>query len=137
MLFGYTNPDILNRYPKETQSDGTHMYNGSWVKRMENFEVIKDKFGEYPKVNKTVIPDKFNDFTINSIAANFKPSLFNSFYNGLSNDEKHYSYKQQVYIPPSYPSHYYNTNPFSPLYLADMKRMNKMIMNNPQYFPIS
>ena len=43
MLFGYTSPDFVNRYPKETQSDGTHMYNGSWVKRMENFEEIKDK----------------------------------------------------------------------------------------------
>jgi hypothetical protein len=121
-LFGYTNPDFLNRHQKETQSDGTHQFNGSWVKRIENFEETKNKFGEYPKVNKTVIPDKFNDFTINSIAANFKLSLFNSFYNGLSNDEKHYSYGQQVYIPESYPNHYYNTNTFSPFYLAEMKR---------------
>ena len=34
---------------------------------------------------------------------------------------KHYSYGQQVYIPESYPNHYYNTNMFSPLFLA----MNK------------
>jgi hypothetical protein len=125
MLFGFTSPDIINRYPKETPSDGTNMYNGSWVKRMENFEETKEKSGGYPRENIKIVPDKFNDFTINSIAANYQPSLFNSFYNGLATDDKHYSYKQQVYIPESYPNHYYNTNTFSPLYLAEMKRMNK------------
>ena len=100
------------------------MFNGSWVKRMENFKETKEKFGEHPKVNKTVIPNEFNDFTINSIAANFQPMarLNNSFYNGLATDDKHYSYGQQVYIPKSYPNHYYNTNTFSPFYLAEMKR---------------
>ena len=44
-LFGYTNPDILSRHQNETPSDGTHMYNGSLVQRMENFKVIKEKFG--------------------------------------------------------------------------------------------
>ena len=37
-LFGYTNPDFLSRRQTETQSDGTNIYNGSWVKRMENFQ---------------------------------------------------------------------------------------------------
>ena len=40
---------------------------------------------------------------------------------GLATDDKHYSYKQQVYIPESYPNHYYNTNMFSPLFLAMSK----------------
>jgi hypothetical protein len=44
-LFGYTNPDILKRLPEETPSDGTHMFNGSLVKRMENFKTIKDMSG--------------------------------------------------------------------------------------------
>jgi hypothetical protein len=76
------------------------MYNGSLVKRMENFKEIQEMFGEYPRINKTVISDKFNDFTINSISANCKPKagLFSNFYNGLSNSEKHYSYGQQVFI---------------------------------------
>jgi hypothetical protein len=101
--FGYTNPDILKRRPEETPSDGTHMYNGSFFKRMENFKTIKEISGEYPRVDiqdlLQVILDKFNDFTINSIAANYKPQsgLFSNFYNGLSNDEKHYSYAQQVF----------------------------------------
>ena len=122
-LFGYTNPDISKRYPEETKSDGTHMFNGSWVKRMENFKETKEKFGEYPKVNKTVIPNEFNDFPINDIAAQFQPMarLNNSFYNGLAIDDKHYSYKQQVYIPESYPNHYYNTIMFSPLFIAMSK----------------
>jgi hypothetical protein len=121
-LFGYTNPDFLSRYPKETQSDGTNIYNGSWVKRMENFQETKEKFGEYPKVNKIVIPDEFKDFTINDVAAQFQPMarLNNSFYNGVPND-KTYLYKQEVYIPDSYPNHYYNTNMFSPLFLAMSK----------------
>ena len=122
-LFGYTNPDFLSRRQTETQSDGTNIYNGSWVKRMENFQETKEKFGEYPKVNKTVIPNEFNDFPINDIAAQFQPMarLNNSFYNGLAIDDKHYSYGQQVYIPESYPNHFYNTNMFSPLFLAMSK----------------
>ena len=127
MLFGYTNPDILDRLQNETPSDGTHMFNGSWVQRMENFKEIKEMIGEYPRVNIQAMPEKLNDFTINSISANFKPEagLFNNLYNGLSNDEKTYSYRQQVYIPPSYPNHFYNTNTFSPLYIAEMKRQDK------------
>ncbi len=103
------------------------MYNGSLVQRMENFKDFKEMFGGYPRVNIQVMPDKLNDFTINSISANYKPEagLFSNFYNGLSNDEKHYSYRQQVYIPPSYPNHIINTNKFSPIYLAEMKREEK------------
>jgi hypothetical protein len=92
---------------------------------MENFQETKDKFGEYPKVNRQpVIQNEFNVIPINDIASQFQPMarLNNSFYNGLATDDKHYSYGQQVYIPKSYPNHYYNTNTFSPFYLAEMKR---------------
>ena len=123
-LFGYTNPDILSRYPKEIKDEYYQVgYSVPWLQSMENFKETKEKFGEYPKVNKTVIQNEFNDFPINDVAANFQPMarLNNSFYNGLAIDDKHYSYGQQVYIPESYPTHYYNTNMFSPLFLA----MNK------------
>ena len=123
-LFGFTNPDIINRYQKEVKDEYYQVgYSVPWLQNMENFKETKEKFGEYPKVNKTVIPDEFKDFTINDVAAQFQPMarLNNSFYNGLSIDDKHYSYGQQVYIPESYPNHYYNTNMFSPLFLA----MNK------------
>ena len=122
-LFGYTSPDILNRYQNDNNDDSTRGYQISWVRSMENFKETKEKFGEYPKVNKTVIPDEFKDFTINDVAAQFQPMarLNNSFYNGLAINDKHYSYGQQVYIHESYPNHYYNTNMFSPLFLA----MNK------------
>jgi hypothetical protein len=46
-LFGYTNPDFLNRHQKETQSDGTYRFNGSWVKRIENFEETKNNTISY------------------------------------------------------------------------------------------
>ena len=123
-LFGFTNPDIINRYQKEVKDEYYQVgYSVPWLQNMENFKETKEKFGEYPKVNKTVIPDEFKDFTINDVAAQFQPMarLNNSFYNGLSIDDKHYSYGQQVYIPESYPNHYYNTNMYSPLFLA----MNK------------
>ena len=122
-LFGYTSPDIINRYQNDNNDDSTRGYQISWVRSMENFKETKEKFGEYPKVNKTVIPDEFKDFTINDVAAQFQPMarLNNSFYNGLAINDKHYSYGQEVYIPESYPNHYYNTNMFSPLFLA----MNK------------
>jgi hypothetical protein len=123
-LFGYTNPDILSRYPKEIKDEYYQVgYSVPWLQSMENFKETKEKFGEYPKVNKTVIQNEFNDFPINDVAANFQPMarLNNSFYNGLATDDKHYSYGQQVYIPESYPNHYYNTNMFSPLFLAMSK----------------
>ena len=123
-LFGYTNPDILSRHQKEIKDEYYQVgYSVPWLQSMENFKETKEKFGEYPKVNKTVIQDEFKDFTINDVAANFQPMarLNNSFYNGLAIDDKHYSYKQQVYIPKSYPNHYYNTNMFSPLFLAMSK----------------
>jgi hypothetical protein len=122
-LFGYTNPDILSRYPKEIKDEYYQVgYSVPWLQSMENFKETKEKFGEYPKVNKTVIQNEFNDFPINDIAAQFQPMarLNNSFYNGVPND-KSYLYGQQVYIPDSYPNHYYNTNMFSPLFLAMSK----------------
>ena len=66
-FFGYTNPAVLSRHQKPTPSDSTNIYNGSWVQRMENFKDLKEMFGEYPRVKKTVIPSEFNDFTTNSI----------------------------------------------------------------------
>ena len=121
-LFGYTNPDILSRHQKDNNDDSTRGYTISWLQKMDNFEETKNIFGEYPKLNKTVITNEFNDFPINDIAANFQPMarLNNSFYNGVPND-KTYLYKQEVYIPDSYPNHYYNTNMFSPLFLAMSK----------------
>ena len=124
MLFGYTNPDILSRHQKEIKDEYYKVgYSVPWLQSMEIFKETKEKFGEYPKVNKTVIPDEFKDFTINDVAAQFQPMarLNNSFYNGLAIDDKHYSYKQQVYIQESYPNHYYNTNMFSPVFLAISK----------------
>jgi hypothetical protein len=35
-LFGYTNPDILNRQQEETPSDGTHMYNSDVSELVQN-----------------------------------------------------------------------------------------------------
>ena len=122
-LFGYTNPDILSRHQNEIKDEYYKVgYTVPWLQKMENFQETKEKFGEYPKVNKTFIPDQFNDFTINDVAAQFQPTarLNNSFYNGVPND-KTYLYKQEVYIPDSYPNHYYNTNMFSPLFLAMSK----------------
>ena len=120
-LFGYTNPDFLSRHQDEIKEEYYKVgYTVPWLQKMENFEETKEKLGEYPKLNKTVIPDEFKDFTINDAAAQFQPMarLNNSFYNGLAIDDKHYSYGQQVYIPESYPNHFYNTNMFSPLFLA-------------------
>ena len=122
-LFGYTNPDILNRHQNNNNDDSVRGYQISWIRRMENFEDFKNKHVEIPRTNIEVFPEKLNDFKINDIAANFQPQvrLFNSFYNGVEN-EKTYSYNQQVYVPPSYPNHFYNTHTFSPLYLAEIGR---------------
>ena len=41
-----------------------------------------------------------------------------SYYNGLSDKNKEYPYGTQIHIPQSFPNHFYNTNKFSPLFLA-------------------
>ena len=69
-LFGYTNPDILSRHQKEIKDEYYKVgYTVPWLQSMDNFQETKEKFGEYPKVNKTVIPDEFKEFTINDVAA--------------------------------------------------------------------
>ena len=35
-LFGYTSPDILNRYQNDNNDDSTRGYQISWVRSMEN-----------------------------------------------------------------------------------------------------
>jgi hypothetical protein len=39
-LFGYTNPDIVNRYQKEKADDGTSIHNFSWVKSSDIGEQV-------------------------------------------------------------------------------------------------
>jgi hypothetical protein len=122
-LFGYTNPDILSRQQKEIKQEYYQVgYTVPWLQKIENYAETKEKFVEYPKVNIALMPEQFNDFTINDTALQFQPivRINNSFYNGVTND-KHYSYGQQVYIPESYPNHFYNTNQFSPIFLAMSK----------------
>jgi hypothetical protein len=94
---------------------------------LENFKETKEKSIGYPKVNIKEIPNDFNEATINDAAKQFNPvsNLFNNFYNGLSDYKKEYLYGHQVYVPEAYPSHYYNTNTFSPAYLAEVRRQNK------------
>ena len=123
-LFGYTNPDIVNRYPKEKADDGTSIHNFSWIKSMENFEETKNKSIGYPKLSIQDIPNQFNEPTVSDAAQQVHPVSFllNGFYNGLSDDRKEYLYGQQVYIPEAYPDHYHNTNKFSPAYLAEMRK---------------
>ena len=125
MLFGYTNPDIINRHQKIVENDDRYQYGVSWIKSMDNYAETKEKHGEYPKVNKVIFPTELNEYTINDAAKNFQPQtrLFNSFYNGIDNN-KEYQYGQQIYIPESYPSHYINTNKFSPAYIALSKYGN-------------
>jgi hypothetical protein len=55
-----------------------------------------------------------------------------SFYNGIPNDKK-YLYGQQVYIPESFPAHYYNSKNFSPIYLAEMRRQKKQEENENEF----
>ena len=55
--------------------------------------------------------------------------MFNGFYKGLSDDRKEYLYGQQVYIPEACPDHYYNTNKFSPAFLAEIKKKDDDFLN--------
>ena len=56
---------------------------------------------------------------------NLKPVYLVIFITDYQMIKKHYSYGQQVFIPPSYPQHFIITNKFSPIYIAEMKRQEK------------
>ncbi len=80
-LFGYTNPDIVNRYQKEKEDDGTSIHNFSWVKSMENFEETEDKSIGSPKLNIQEIPNQFHEPTVSDSAQQIHPVsfIFNGF----------------------------------------------------------
>ena len=125
-LFGFTSPDVFNYHQKET--DEPLVFNTSIIKNMEITQETKDKSIGYPKVSVQQLPNELNEATINDIAKQCDPisHLFNGFYNGLSDNKIDHVYGRETYIPQSYPAHYHNTNMFSPFYLAEVKRENKV-----------
>ena len=125
-LFGYTVPAVLSPYQEE--NDDVLVYKTSIIQNMENTQETKDKSIGYPKVTVQQLPNEFNEFTINDIAKQCDPisHLFNGFYNGLSDNKVDHVYGRETYIPQSYPAHYTNSNTFSPFYLAEVRREQKV-----------
>ena len=120
-LFGYAFQDPINKYqPEKIEKNIFHPTYLPYVVNQENTKSI-EKYKEklQPATDNSKIPNEFKQFSNNSIAANFQPqaSLFNSYYNGVSNKED-FVYKKEVYIPKVLPNHYYNSNKFSPAFLA-------------------
>lgn len=120
-LFGYT-----SFYPE------TSIKPSEWIKAGQGYNInkldhepiyaeTKEKFQElYQPINNIEMPINFNEFPINDIGRTYNPTfgLNSSYYNGLIGNLQQKPYGTEIYIPPSYPNHAYNTNRVSPLFLA-------------------
>ena len=121
-LFGYTAPSVISPYQKE--NDIPLVFQTSIIKNMEITQETKDKGIGYPKTTIQQLPNEFNEATINDVAKQCNPisNLFNGYYNGLSDNKTDHVFGRETYIPPAYPNHFYNTDTFSPFYIAESKR---------------
>ena len=88
---------------------------------------INDKYGYLTQPIKIIEnPENLKPFTINDISRTMDATygLNASYYNGLVGKGNDFSYGRELYIPPTYPNHYYNTQKFAPIYTA---------LNSPSY----
>jgi len=78
---------------------------------------INDKFGYLTQPTKTFIENPLEAFKVNSISTDLHAqyALNASYYNGLIGKQDDFVFKRELYIPPSYPNHYYNTQPNAPV----------------------
>jgi hypothetical protein len=78
---------------------------------------INDKFGYLTQPTKTFIENPLEAFKINSISTDLHAqyALNASYYNGLIGKQDDFVYNRQLYIPPSYPNHFYNPQKTAPV----------------------
>ena len=105
-----------------------------WIKAGQGYSVLKadheplyaetkEKFQELYQPIRTVDATKdLNDFSQNDYGRTLDGSyrLNASYYSGLIGKMNEKPYGTEVYIPQAYPNHYYNTQKFSPTFLANL-----------------
>jgi hypothetical protein len=120
-LFGFTSYYPETTYKPEEQLKVGQGYNVLKANHDEVYNETKNKFQElHQPINEIDQNKPMNDFSINDFGRTMDGTyrLNASYYNGLNDNAKEYPYGTQIHYPQSYPNHYYNTNKFSPVYLA-------------------
>jgi hypothetical protein len=130
-LFGYTSYYLETQdfNPQEALKPGAG-YGLLKYETEPNYKQTKDinsSIGYLTQPTKTlVIEPTLNPFTINDIGRTQNPTygLNASWYHGLRDKKPEFNYGTEIYFPPAYPNHYYNTQKFAPIYNA---------LNKPSY----
>ena len=120
-LFGYT-----SFYPETTINEKEQLkvgqgYNFQYMEHSDVYKETKNKYQELLQPIKSLpVPDKLKPFSINDIGRTMNGTygLNASYYHGLDvgNDDKLFG--TEKYIPEAYPNQFYNTQKFSPVFLA-------------------
>jgi len=120
-LFGYTSYYPETTYNEKEQLKAGQGYNFLKLDHEPVYAETKLKFQElYQPIKEVDQTGDLKPFTINDIGRTYDPTyrLNASYYSGLIGKENDKPFGTEIYIPPSYPNHYYNTQKISPLYLA-------------------
>ena len=121
-LFGFTSyyPETTEK-PVEEQLKAGQGYNVFKPEHDPVYYETKTKFQElYRPIKEVDNTKELKEYPINNIGRTFDPlyRLNASYYNGLIGKANEKPYGTEIYIPQSYPNHFYNTNKFSPTFLA-------------------
>jgi len=120
-LFGFTSYYPETTYIPEEQLKVGQGYNVLKADHEPLYSETKNKFQElYQPIKEIDHNQNLKEFSINDLGRTMHGSygLNASHYNGLRDDKKEYPYGTQVFYPQSFPNHYYNTQKFSPVFLA-------------------
>lgn len=120
-LFGFTSFYPETTVKPEEQIKPGQGYNIVYLDHQPVYAETKEKFQElYQPIKEIEIPTELNDFSINDIGRTYDPTfgLNASYYSGLIGNLNQKPYGTEIYRPPAYPNHAYNTQKFSPAYIA-------------------
>ena len=120
-LFGFTSYYPETTYIPEEQLKVGQGYNVLKADHEPLYSETKNKFQEiYQPIKEIDHNQNLKEFSIKDLGRTMQGSygLNASHYNGLRDDKKEYPYGTQVFYPQSFPNHYYNTQKFSPVFLA-------------------
>ena len=126
-LFGYTSFFPETTIDETKQLKAGQGYKVQYMEHSQIYGETKDKYQELLQpMRKLPVPDELNSFPINDIGRTMDGTyrLNASFYNGLDVGHDDKSYGREKYIPEAYPNRYYNTQKFSPGFLA-LNNQNK------------
>jgi len=120
-LFGFTSYYPETTYKPAEQFKAGQGYNIVKADHEPIYYETKSKFQElYQPIKEIDATKQLNPFPINDIGRTFDPTyrINASYYNNLIGQEKEKPYGTEIYIPKSFPNHFYNTQNFSPVFLA-------------------